>query len=439
MNIPLDRLYHFIDNVATEIYGDSVIIYRFWPHGSKNISNLNHLNSKYQWIEKLLFPLVWCNDQEPLDYEFYKENTQQASDSFSKLMQAHNMYLPAINLNYRRNIFEKNLLLHSEQRSINLEKYQLENELIPVYYWSHGIISRDWFRFAEHVNQKKQIEKTFLIYNRAWAGTREYRLKFADTLVRLGLEKDCKMSINPIEPELGMHYELHTFKNPAWRPTNVLENFFPTSNAHSHYSADFDIEDYEATNIEVVLETLFDDSRLHLTEKSLRPIACGQPFILAGTHGSLEYLRSYGFKTFENVWSEGYDLIEDPEERLYSIADLMKQIANWSPEVKEQKLAEAQVIADYNKQHFFSKEFFNQVIAELKTNLKLAFNELYECNNYQAWINRYQKLLTYPDIIELLNNSNQDTATPTIQAIEYVISVAQTKLTEFKNNKYQDE
>lgn len=433
MNIPLDRLYHFIDNVTSEIYGDRVIIYRFWPHGSKNINNLNNLNPTDQWIEKTMFPLVWCNDQEPLDYEFYKANLRQQPDNLSKLMQSYNMYRPATNLNYRRNIFEKGLLLHSEQRSTNLEKYQLDNELVTVYYWSHGIIARDWFRFAEHVTQKKQVQKTFLIYNRAWAGTREYRLKFAEHLIRLGLPKDCQMNISPVEPELGIHYDSHVFKNPTWRPRTVLENFFPISTAHSHYSADFDIEDYEATDIEVVLETLFDDSRLHLTEKILRPIACAQPFILAGTHGSLEYLRSYGFKTFMHIWDERYDECIDPEERLGRIADLMKQIALWSPWVRERKLAEAQAIADYNRQHFFSQQFFDQVINELKTNLKSAVKEFNQCNNYRSWIDRYQQLLTYPDVLELLDNNEQDPLSPTKKAIEYILSVAQTKLTEIEH------
>ena len=38
MSIPLDRLYSFIKDHGEAIFGDSVLIYRFWPHGSKNIS-----------------------------------------------------------------------------------------------------------------------------------------------------------------------------------------------------------------------------------------------------------------------------------------------------------------------------------------------------------------------------------------------------------------
>jgi hypothetical protein len=45
MSIPLDRLYHYIENVAQEIYNDRIIIYRFYPHGSKNINDLNNLLS----------------------------------------------------------------------------------------------------------------------------------------------------------------------------------------------------------------------------------------------------------------------------------------------------------------------------------------------------------------------------------------------------------
>jgi hypothetical protein len=428
MNIPLDRLYHYINSIAQEIYSGCVIIYRFYPHGSKNIGNLNNLYElKSDWYERMISLSIWCNDQEPLNHEFYKKHSSENNDPWSSILKSINMYRAPGNLNYVRNIFEKGLLLHSEKRSHNLEKYQTDNELIPVYYWSHAVIARDWFRYAEHVAQKKQVARTFLIYNRAWSNTREYRLRFAELLIQLNLQEHCKTSINPVEPELGIHYDSHQFKNPVWRPQTVLENFFPTSNAHSSYSADFDIADYENTDIEVVLETLFDDGRLHLTEKSLRPIACAQPFILAGTPGSLEYLRSYGFKTFGDIWDESYDLVEDPAERLIQIAELMKYISNWLPHQRERNMAQAQAIAEYNKKHFFSKEFFNFVIDELKTNLTTAVEELELCDNYTGWISRWRKLLRYTEVTEFLN-TNQEQTQPTKQSVEAIMNLAQSQL-----------
>jgi len=422
MNIPLDRLYHYIENIAQEIYSDRIIIYRFYPNGSKNINELNNLHNSDVWLEKTIHPLLWCNDQEPLDYEFYKTNLRNRPDTILGCFLP-----PPKNLNYRKNIFEKNLLLHSEKRSDNLKKYLLDGELISVYYWSHAVIARDWFRYAEHVEQKKQVNRTFLIYNRAWSNTREYRLKFSELLIRLELQNLCKTSVNPIEPELNTHYKLHHFKNPIWRPHTVLENFFTLSDAHSHYSADFDINDYESTDIEVVLETLFDDNRLHLTEKSLRPIACAQPFIVAGTHGSLEYLRSYGFKTFEHIWNESYDLIEDPYKRLNAVADLMKQITTWLPHQRENNMAQARAIAEYNQQHFFSKDFFNLVVNELKTNLKSAFNELDQCNNYTTWAEHWKKLIENPELNNFLI-TNQDVNSGTKEQFNSVFRLIKNKL-----------
>jgi len=432
MNIPLDRLYHYIRDIAKEIYGDPIIIYRFWPHGSKNIQDLNTIYNT-NWYETTISPLVWCHDQEPLNYEFYKTHIRKIKDpSLNNILKSYNLYTIPKNLNYQKNIFEKGLLLHSEKRSNNLKKYQLDNELIAVYYWSHAIIARDWFRFAEHVTQKKQAQKIFLIYNRAWAGTREYRLRFLDLLIQHGLLDQCQTSCNPIDPELNIHYTSYTFNKPQWQPVHVLEDFLQPTTADATSSADFNINDYNSTDIEVVLETLFDDDRLHLTEKSLRPIACAQPFILVGTHSSLDYLRSYGFKTFDTVWDESYDQITDPEVRLKTIVNLMQQISTWDEVTKKNKLLQAQEIADYNQQWFFSQNFFDLVINELKTNLKLAFKNLDQCNNYKSWIDRWLNLKSHPEITEYLK-TNQDYELPTINSVNQVLLIAQARLDQVAN------
>ena len=422
MSIPLDRLYHYIEDIAQEIYNDRIIIYRFYPHGSKNINDLNNLYKSDGWLERTIYPSIWCNDQEPLDYEFYRQHLRVRPDTtFVSILKSNNLYVPYKNLNHRRiSVFKTHILLHSEKRSKNLEKYQDDNELISVYYWSHGVIAHDWFRYAEHETFQKKVKKTFLIYNRAWSNTREYRLKFADLLIKNNLIEHCQTTCNVIDPDLGVHYTDYQFKNTLWKPNNKLENFLKPTTADSTSSADFQTWDYNSTDIEIVLETLFDDDRLHLTEKSLRPIACAQPFILAGTHGSLEYLRSYGFVTFGDVWDESYDLVEDPEERLIMIADLMKQIANWAPRVKERKMAQAQEIAQHNHQRFFSQDFFNQMIDELKTNLISAFIELGNPKNYK--IDHWNKLALLPEIINFVS-TNKDTHYPTKSDLDFILNL----------------
>jgi hypothetical protein len=411
MNIPLDRLYHYIETVAEHIRGDRVVIYRFYPHGSKNINDLETPKS-VDWLTKTIYPLLWCNDQEPLDHEFYKINIRPVPDH-----PISRPSLPIKNLNYVHNIFEKALLIHSEQRSANVEKYRQDGELIPVYYWSHALIARDWFRYAQHEQFKTNSQSTFLIYNRAWSNTREYRLKFTDQLIDAGLLVHCKTSCNAVDPESQVHYLNYRFKNKNWRPHNQLENFLTATQASSSSSADFDTDDYNNTDIEVVLETLFDDERLHLTEKSLRPIACGQPFVLAATQGSLEYLCSYGFQTFASVWDESYDQESDPAKRLAAIVRLMQTIANWSPEEKLEKLFQARAIAKHNQQWFFGQQFFDQVVTELQHNLKLAFDELDQCNNYRGWYARWKEKMSRPEVIEYLENNSQGMARVQVEQV----------------------
>jgi uncharacterized protein YeaO (DUF488 family) len=70
MSIPLERLYHYIEDVASTIYGDRVLIYRFWPHGSKNINDLNLLSDCNNWTELVKLPEIYCNDQEPLNWQY---------------------------------------------------------------------------------------------------------------------------------------------------------------------------------------------------------------------------------------------------------------------------------------------------------------------------------------------------------------------------------
>jgi hypothetical protein len=403
MSIPLDRLYHYIESITRDVRESNVVIYRFWPHGSKNVDDLDYIKP-YTWIDSAGCPHMYCNDQEPLDFDYYEKNKRTTYHQplvLVNLLATHGIPFVSYNFSRSNSIYDKNLLLHSEKRSKNVDKYS-KSQFIPVYYWAHAIIAQDWFRYAEHIVQKKNVQQTFLVYNRAWSGTREYRLGFADQLIMSGLVNSTLMRVSPIDSTLDKHYDLHTFEHPHWRPRNVIEKYFPLCQAESHYSADFDQADYESTDIEVVLETLFDDLRLHLTEKTLRPIAMGQPFILAGTYGSLKYLREYGFKTFADCWDESYDMMTDSVDRLNKITDIMSNIISMPMDERAEMVKQAQAIANYNKQHFFSKEFQKLIETELVHNLTQAFAELESTNTSSIWFDRRKEIAQIAELKQML-------------------------------------
>jgi len=403
MSVPLDRLYHYIQDVAEQIRGDHVIIYRFYPHGSKNIEDLKMLGDVGPY-GKTLDPEIICYDQEPLNYDFYQCVDAKFNNEYKKIFNVELKIFKSLNLRYLgySNMYDKCLLIHSEKNSVEVEKYK-NDQFIPVYYWSHALIARDWFRYAKHISIKPEKEQQeFLIYNRAWGGTREYRIKFVELLQQNNLHNNCKTSFNSTDPEHNIHYTNHVFKNVLFKPKIILDTFATTS-ASSNSSADFDISDYANTKFEVVLETLFDDSRIQLTEKALRPIACGHPFILASTTGSLAYLRDYGFKTFDGIIDESYDLESDPVKRLQMIVVEMKKITQWTAEEQQHNWNKINQITAHNKQHFFSEMFENQIIDELKYNLKTALNELENTNTSKNFLEarkNYYKLIQTIDPVE---------------------------------------
>jgi hypothetical protein len=221
------------------------------------------------------------------------------------------------------------------------------------------------------------------------------------------------------------YYLNHAFVNKdlAIKQKN-LESYFELNTYDATASADYAVNDYNSSHIEVVLETLFDDDRIHLTEKSLRPIACAQPFILAATAGSLQYLRNYGFMTFDAVWDETYDTIRDPYHRMLAIIRLMRTICDWTPEESLQKKQLMQDIARYNQNHFFSTEFFNKVTDELKANLSWAFDQIKSDPGFDSWIARWKKNLQHKEIQGYLQKNN-DPRNPTQDQYKNILEFIQ--------------
>ena len=296
------------------------------------------------------------------------------------------------------NKYDRVIVVHSECNSSQVEWFE-QTGAVPVYWWSHALIAQDWFRYANidptldhHWVGPKQ---DFLIYNRAWQGLREYRLKFTELVVEHELTQHCQMKFNPID---GQHYYNHQFNNSAFKISNYqLENYFPVNTADSSSSADYCATDYINTRMEIVLETLFDDQRWHLTEKTLRPIACGQPFMIASSAGILKYLRRYGFKTFGEWIDESYDDITDPMERMHAIIAVMKNIAEMAESDKDLLFQKMKDTCDYNKKRFFSNEFTNCIVDEFRQNFDSAADQMkkHQTGAYFKFLMR--KLKKYPD------------------------------------------
>jgi hypothetical protein len=170
---------------------------------------------------------------------------------------------------------------------------------------------------------------------------------------------------------------------------------------------------------------MFDDLRHHLTEKILRPIACGRPFVLASTPGSLQYLKQYGFQTFHGLIDESYDLIIDPRMRLTAIVQEMKRINDLDYKSKRLLWAELYKIAEHNKKLFFSVDWQDNIIKEFKQNFESAVSQLTATGKYQKEMERLA--LTDPIIAHNRSTDSAVLGGPTMECREKLVQWLNTK------------
>jgi hypothetical protein len=360
MTVPTHNLYDFVHQALENKF----LLYYFYPYGSKNLERLisyknytiDEKSFCYRVFPKKLIdndlysyfnPEIICNDQEPLDFEFY-QNRSMHSNYIEKIEKTT---LPGIaarleNFQWKFPSSRKKylIILHSELNSKQVDLYNQSEKFVCAYWWSHAVLALDWYRFAEHdkfLNPASELKKIFLLYSRAHTGSREYRTTLLNFI----------QDANITQCQIG--------------------SFDKDYNSTSNSSAEYSFKDINQSAIQIVAETVFDE-RKHLTEKTLRPIACGQPFILAAGPGSLKYLQSYGFKTFGPWINEDYDSELDSTKRLQMIVQEMKRIENLPDSDKNILIKQCLKISQYNKKMFFSNAFFDKVKKELITNVGKA-------------------------------------------------------------------
>jgi hypothetical protein len=118
-----------------------------------------------------------------------------------------------------------------------------------------------------------------------------------------------------------------------------------------------------------------------------------QPFMLLAAPGNLAYLKRYGFKTFEGIIDESYDLIQDNDQRIEAVVRQLAWYCSLSAEEKQQVIEAVAPIVEYNFHHFYS-EFKHTITRELLDNTKFLFKEIGYDDSTVAYETIYRVLTT---------------------------------------------
>lgn len=124
---------------------------------------------------------------------------------------------------------------------------------------------------------------------------------------------------------------------------------------------------YNDSYFELIPETAY-KQLYFITEKTIKPIATMTPFLILSTMGYLNFLRKMGFKTFDGIIDESYDLEERVEDRSRMILDELENILYRGPKTVYE---ECLPILEHNFHHlmyltgsydFKTNEFFRECL-----------------------------------------------------------------------------
>ena len=292
---------------------------------------------------------------------------------------------------------ENKFLVTSETNSDNVDYICKAYGLQPFYYFFHGWAALDWYRgydrtFLITPLEQRHIKKTFFSANRIIGGERSHRVlqlyhfqSFDLMHNHVSAPEICPVENKHIQ-DIAAIYQ-HRYPDNQCLPDvgkGIMETIaqmdlprlFPNEDTQRMSSCWLDQFDLCAESmIYHVSETVFFGRRQHLTEKTFKPIALGMPFVLSAPAGSLQYLKQYGFKTFDSVWDEKYDVEPEDTMRVLRLTELLKKLDQQTEKEKNEMFKKCIPIIEHNWNHFYNGGFEKILWAEITAmlnNLKTA-------------------------------------------------------------------
>lgn len=372
--------YTNIFNLACSLINTPSMMY-LHPHGATEIKDLESIHTETNDMLHISDAFIMCYDQEPI------------IPSYNKTLFSHVKKLLSRYLRDNKSI----ILLNTELDSDDKDELISQFNLIDCYYFHHIFAAHDWFReyyYNKNITapSTRKLTKKFISMNRLTSNARVYRTLFINELISKDILHEGYVSYSKECPH-GGDFKSHLFNNKNYYniPYPLIQETIRNIEQSTHsfridykddlfipnrsFSVD-PIDKFIESFVHVVTETNYWGRKKHLTEKIFKPIILKQPFILVGCANNLEYLKSYGFKTFNRWWDESYDNITDDIQRMDAIGSLLQSICRQSTSQLESILCDMQETLDYNYNLFYSREFINSAWNELEVNLATAISQL---------------------------------------------------------------
>ena len=116
----------------------------------------------------------------------------------------------------------------------------------------------------------------------------------------------------------------HELIDNEWKQWNEMDGFAsgieePTWQINPEY--------YQGSFCSVIIETAPGSWRINISEKTIRVLAHGHPFIMVGCAGTVQLLRDLGFDVYDDIIDHSYDNINDHVPRLKAAWESVMKVA----------------------------------------------------------------------------------------------------------------
>ena len=157
--------------------------------------------------------------------------------------------------------------------------------------------------------------------------TKPHRTFVYNSINKNQLEKKCIISYRPNQPHMQFYDPGHFILEPGTEILNTVVDtaghvkYFDVPTALSYI---IPIQVYNQTAYSIVAETDYHNEFSFFTEKTAKPIMARRLFVVFSGWNFLHNLRQLGFRTFNGIIDESYDLIEDTDTRFAQAFDQVK-------------------------------------------------------------------------------------------------------------------
>lgn len=130
--------------------------------------------------------------------------------------------------------------------------------------------------------------------------------------------KGSPLSIPEVSRYLESCHRAHLLPHLEWLQRILPLRVDSLSEKGNHLAAKILTEHYLNADMSVVTETGVNSGVKRITEKTIKVLAIGHPFVVIGHTNSVAMAKELGFSVMEEVIDHSYDTIDNPSERIHS-------------------------------------------------------------------------------------------------------------------------